>query len=726
MSKTISNLSVGLFGDVTQFAEAFGKRATGAVRHFAGSLGEMAGKAIEFTGIGGAIAAAIGAVAEIGEGFKLAADFEQTTVAMETMLGSADKAKEVLGDLKKFAASTPFQFPELATTAKQLTAFQVDADNIVPTLKMLGDIAAGTGKPIGELAELYGKVKVQGRLAGEEIRQFTSAGIPLVALLAKQFGKTPEQIRAMVEAGQIGFPQVQKAFIAMTSEGGRFNGMMAKQATTVSGLFSTLKDTLGDTLQRVAETIIDTFNLKGAMAGLISSGDRIGNFFVGIVQKIAPPLKRVGSAIIGAFETAYGYVAPVVIRIGEVIGRTFTAIADAVAPVMQIVWGSVKEAWGAVYNFVAPIAASIYQTIADNWMGILQTVIGAGAIIVDAVEGAWGLIQTIAGTVWNTITDIWDIGSTLITGHSVTAGQAITYAWRGIAAAANWLADTVTLGFRSMEFAVQNWKATLMIAGLEMAAALSDMQDRSKYVADVMVYAAEYIYRNWKDIFTDLAGLTLSVFQNISTNIVEVMNNLPGLIKGTVGFSDIWKPLTDGFQSHIKQAFTIPEFGNSALTKQLEKSAASLEGSYGKGLGAFLTLKDAEAKSTAGKVANWIKDALGLGKPISPKIQLPPGGTPFNIKPVVPDGTKLSIAAEIKRADIIRFGSAEQQLLQHEWQIASSHPAAATNAYQQAKGAIGGVIDPAQAAQDQQNWSQQNDYLFKIWQGQTNEQVATF
>ena len=209
MGKTISNLSVGLFGDVTHFATAFGKNAVGSVKSFAGSLISAGGTLLKFTGATAAISASIAAISGLSEGFKLAANFEQTSVAMETMLGSADKAQQVLGDLKKFAASTPFHFPELADSAKQLSAFGVDADQIVPTLKMLGDIAAGTGKPVAELADLYGKVKVNGKLSGEEIRQFTSAGIPLTQLLGQQMGKTTEQVKGMIEAGQIGFPQVQ-------------------------------------------------------------------------------------------------------------------------------------------------------------------------------------------------------------------------------------------------------------------------------------------------------------------------------------------------------------------------------------------------------------------------------------------------------------------------------------------------------------------------------------
>lgn len=706
MSKTISNLSVGLFGDVSHFAKAFGGTATNAVKSFASSLVSIGGGAAALTGITSAIGAGVGAIAGLGEGFKLAADFEQTTVAMTTMLGSAEQAKQVLGDLKKFAAATPFQFPDLAASAKELSAFGVSADQIVPTLKMLGDVASGTGKPIAEMVDLYGKVKTQGRLAGEEIRQFTSAGIPLTSLLAKQLGKTPEQIRQMVEQGQVGFPQVQKAFIDMTSAGGRFDGMMVKQSGTLAGLFSTLKDTLGNTLEKIAESIIDTFNLKGAMSGLISNGDRIGDFFVGMVQRIAPAAKSIGSTIISGFGIAY----------------------NLVSPILDGLWSGVQATFAAISNFVTPIIANIAQWWTAHWQGMVTT----GATLLSAawetISSVFSAISDLVGSVAGWLLETWTDCWIAITGHTMTASQTIQSTFDGLGSAIKWLADTVTLCFRVMEFAVKNWQVTLGIAALEVAAQFSDTNDRMNYVGDSIMALFSYLGRNWRLILQDMAEVTKVAFTNIGENIVSVVKNLPGLIKGSVSVGDLWKPITDGFKSNMTEVFALPEFQNSTLTRQLQKGASDLEKLYGKALGLTLDNQEQKAKAAGNGLVNFIKSAFGLnGKPITPEIKAPS----FDPGKLIPESAKnvnVNLHPHVEKAELIRWGSAEM----YDWMAdlrneygPPARPLQAPSPFNNSRGPlVGGVMDKNPV--DAKGPGTNNDYLYQIWQNQRNVQVANF
>src|SRR5690606_29321803 len=116
---------------------------------------------------GGALGAALGiggGAAALGFGVKLAAAAESAEVAFGTLLGSANAAKTVLKDLNQFAAETPFEFPELTDAARKLIAFGTAQEDLIPTLRRVGDISSGIGAPISEIAELYGKAQVQGRL----------------------------------------------------------------------------------------------------------------------------------------------------------------------------------------------------------------------------------------------------------------------------------------------------------------------------------------------------------------------------------------------------------------------------------------------------------------------------------------------------------------------------------------------------------------------------------
>jgi tape measure domain-containing protein len=208
--------------------------------------------------------AGLGALA--GSTVKLAAGYEQTNVAFKTMLKSGAAATDLLGKLSKFAQDTPFQFTELTDAGKKLLAFGVAADDIVPTLRRIGDISSGIGAPIGEIAELYGKARVQGRLFAEDVNQFTGRGIPIIQELAKQFGVADSEVKKLVESGEVGFKNLEQAFVSMTTGAGQFTGLMVEQSKTLIGQWSSLKDLIEQTGRTLGENFLPP--LKEAVAGL--------------------------------------------------------------------------------------------------------------------------------------------------------------------------------------------------------------------------------------------------------------------------------------------------------------------------------------------------------------------------------------------------------------------------------------------------------------------------
>ena len=235
-------------------------------------------------GIGAALA---GGAAAMGVGVKAvtsAANFEQTKVAFTTLIGDAAKAEQTLAKLRTLGAETPFEFPELADAGRKLIAFGESADTVPETLRRIGDVSAGVQAPIGEIAEVYGKARVQGRLFAEDINQLTGRGIPVIGELAKQFGVNESQVRKLVESGQVGFPHFEKAFINMTSKGGKFSGMMEMQSKTTSGLFSTLKDTVNEVFLALGTPIND------AIRPLVAEA-------IGLVTTLAPMAADAGKRI---------------------------------------------------------------------------------------------------------------------------------------------------------------------------------------------------------------------------------------------------------------------------------------------------------------------------------------------------------------------------------------------------------------------------------------------
>lgn len=191
-----------------------------------------------------AVALAAAGVAAGGFAVKSAGDFEQTRIGLENMLGSAERAKSLLADINRFAAETPFEFPELADATRQLVAFGFSGEDAFKTMQQLGDVSAAVGAPIGDLSYLMGTLRTQGRAFTIDIRQFAQRGIPIYEYLAKVMGVTEKEMSKLIEEGKVGFPEVQKAFEAMTGQGGKFYNTMERQSKSFNGQLSTLKDNL--------------------------------------------------------------------------------------------------------------------------------------------------------------------------------------------------------------------------------------------------------------------------------------------------------------------------------------------------------------------------------------------------------------------------------------------------------------------------------------------------
>lgn len=286
---TVQNLVVNLLGNARQFSKTM-QSARGDLQtlqvQVQSSVTNIAGQLATLAGIGGA---GFG----IGKGLQLAAEAEQAAVSFEVLIGSVDRAKKLLTDIQQFAAATPFQQPELIAASRSLLAFGTEAEEIIPTMRRLGDVASGVGQPIGEIAELYGKAKVQGRLFAEDINQLTGRGIPIIQELAKQFGVSEAGVRKLVESGKVNFTNLQQAFESLTVEGGKFGGMMARQSVTLAGLWSTFGDSVGITLQHVGETIAKELNLKGVLESTSATLDSMRSQFTSVAATVAQWAKQI-------------------------------------------------------------------------------------------------------------------------------------------------------------------------------------------------------------------------------------------------------------------------------------------------------------------------------------------------------------------------------------------------------------------------------------------------
>ena len=189
---------------------------------------------------------------------KFAADLEKQTIAFETLLGSAERAKKLFDEIKEFAATTPFQMPDLVEGSKRLLAFGTQAEDIVQTMTNLGNAAMGDTQKLSSLVDAFGKVQARGKASMRELNMFMYAGVPIIAELAKNLGVAKEEIFKMSEQGKVSFTDVKRALESLTTGSGRMAGLIEKQSLSLSGLISTLKDNLSLLGAEIVQIIIPT------------------------------------------------------------------------------------------------------------------------------------------------------------------------------------------------------------------------------------------------------------------------------------------------------------------------------------------------------------------------------------------------------------------------------------------------------------------------------------
>lgn len=305
----------------------------------------------------GVTAAGAGLTALGVAGVKSAGEFEQSRVAFETMLGSADKARKMMADIAEFAKSTPFELPEVVAGSKQLLAFGFAQEQIIPTMRKLGDIASGVGVPVGQLTNVFGQVRVAGRLMGQDLLQFTNAGVPIIEALATTMKKPQKEIKSLVEQGKIGFPEVEAAINSLTGEGSKFGGMMEKQSKTFSGVVSNIKDGFGQMLR--------------SMVGITKEGDVIeGGFFDKIkkaAERLMPIIQNLPQTISEFWNKSKPFLA---LFIGMIIGGVLPALKAWAFHQWAVIWPLLP--WIAGIGALAAVINLVVNKF-SSWSEVLGT-----------------------------------------------------------------------------------------------------------------------------------------------------------------------------------------------------------------------------------------------------------------------------------------------------------------------------------------------------------------
>lgn len=518
--------------------------------------------------------------AAVGFGVKSAASFEQTRIGLENMLGSADAARDMLAKVSKFAAETPFEFPELAQATRQLVAFGFSGEDAFKTMTQLGDVSAAIGAPIGDLAYLMGTLKAQGRAFMIDIRQFAMRGIPIYEYLAKVFKTNTEEVAKLIEAGKVGFPEVQKAFEMMTAEGGKFHGTMARQSKSLNGLFSTLKDVIGQTGRE--------------LVGITAEGDiKAGSLFDKLRQGTARLIEVLPTAIAQMKEIVRDII-PQLKQWADNIRNVAVQIAEYLGPKLNDLWVIVSEK-------LFPALKKFYDEILAPLVPILGTVlVGAIGAVIDGI--AWLLDQ---------LSQIIDF---MAENKGVVLALAIAFGTLGTAMALNAVLNSLTLAFNTfMLITVPAMSASLATLGAAFIAALPAAA--ILLLIGSVIAGLKNLENAWKKTFDEIEGA--------SDNAVAMMESLNKQFKaGEIA--------ADKYKQGLKQAASAAQ--DASVEARNAKESLS-------GFSGFLNWATGGARAAGGPVSSGTSYLVGERGPelftpnssgtITPNHELGSGGGSF-------------------------------------------------------------------------------------------------
>lgn len=290
---------------------------------------------------------------------KTTAQFELFRISLETLLKSKSKGERFFESLKVFSTQTPFQMTDLVPAARQLLAFGVASESVIGKMRRLSDLSMGDSQKFSQLVYAYGKTKTIGIASMRELREFTTAGVPIFTILAKFKHVTTEGLLRLVRAKKITFADVDKVITQLTSKGGQFYNMTYKQAHTLGGLWTTTLDVLkniGDTLGTHNNHLK---NMKGYLSyfishqkemssGLLKISDAADRFLGGIFK------------IFNFFRKNWVFIAPII------IGVTSALIGLKIAQIGCFIIGKLTPLW--------EVAAAVLQLL--KWKYNLATIAG--------------------------------------------------------------------------------------------------------------------------------------------------------------------------------------------------------------------------------------------------------------------------------------------------------------------------------------------------------------
>jgi len=285
--------------------------------------------------------------------------YELLERSLGVLMDNMERGSQIFNELNEMALKSPFTLIELGTAAKQLSAYNFAADEVVDTTRRLADISSALGVPMERLVYNLGQIKAQGVLNARDARDFANAGLAIVPLLAemyteqKRFGEqavTTTQVYDMMKKKMVTYNDVLRVIQKTTDEGGKFFDFQAKQAGTLKVQLANLNLAWNNMLNDIGKE----------NQGILSGG-------VGVIRDMLKNWKQVIQAI-----KAAGVALGVYKAVSMLVGATHAATWGARALInIKNYIAAIKSASGAMATFNAVMSSNVVLALASALAGLI-------------------------------------------------------------------------------------------------------------------------------------------------------------------------------------------------------------------------------------------------------------------------------------------------------------------------------------------------------------------
>src|SRR2546430_273644 len=350
------------------------------------------------------------------------ADMEQTTVAFGTLLHSGDAASKMVKDLWKFAAETPFEFPDITNSAKRMLAFGFSAQSVLPMLHSVGDAISALGGgafEIDRVTTALGQMQAKGKVNAQDMMQLAEVGIPAWKLLSDGMGITTAEAQKMSENGLL--PAGKAINILLDGMGKAFGGGMQAQSKTFNGLLSTFKDNAMAAWRAFTGPLFEQSKASLIKLGELVTSPAFQRFATDMGAKVGGAIASVASFVntqlIPAFQRLWGFLSQNVIPVLQSAGKWFSdfvgrgqAGIPILAGVATVVGVLLAGAFVGLATAIRPVALAIagialaVGALTAIFLHFYNTNAGFRAWLLDAGT----TIKNVAMMVRDTFIPVWE------------------------------------------------------------------------------------------------------------------------------------------------------------------------------------------------------------------------------------------------------------------------------------------------------------------------------